>query len=108
MVPANTTSPRPVKKPIFFALPASVRTHSSRMATVVPRSAASNSANPAASHRRPVQDHLARVPRHHHFEALLKFAVVETVRNHRRNVHTRLQQHAHLVPGLVHLPAVDA
>ena len=41
-------------------------------------------------------------------EGLLEVAVGEAVRDHRRDVEARLEHHRHLVPGLVHLAAVDA
>src|ERR1700692_4732524 len=56
----------------------------------------------------PAQNHLPRIPRRHRLEALLILRIVEAVRDHRADIQSRLQHHAHLVPGLVHLAAVDA
>src|ERR1700739_3272551 len=55
----------------------------------------------------PAEDDLAAQPAAHGGECLLVVAGVEPVRDHRRDVHARLDQHRHLVPGLEHLAAVD-
>ena len=56
-------------------------------------------------------------PVHHHFaggpgtcgrEGCLVVAIVEAMRDDGADVEPRLEHHRHLVPGLVHLPAVDA
>ncbi len=56
----------------------------------------------------PVEDHLARVAAGRDRERLREVVDPEAVGDHRREVHPRLQQGGHLVPGLEHLPAVDA
>ena len=47
-------------------------------------------------------------PGAHDLEALLELGVGEAVRDDRRDVQPGLEHHRHLVPGLVHLAAVDA
>ena len=56
----------------------------------------------------PVQQHLAAVARAGRLEGGLVVGEGEAVGDGRADVQARLQHHAHLVPGLVHLAAVDA
>src|SRR5271165_1216994 len=56
----------------------------------------------------PIQNHFAAVGRAHHLKRRLIIFVAEPMCNHRHDVEARLQQHRHLVPGLIHLAAVDA
>ena len=58
--------------------------------------------------RAPVQDDLARVAGAGRRERRLVVAEREAVGDRGRDVQARLEHHRHLVPGLVHLPAVDA
>src|SRR6188768_4367758 len=58
--------------------------------------------------RAPVENDLARLPRSHGLETLLKFLDGEVVRDDRRDVEPALQQRRHLVPGLEHFATVDA
>src|ERR1019366_1503792 len=55
-----------------------------------------------------VQNHFARLSRDHRVKSLLKVVERESVRNHRRNIQSRLDHHRHLVPRVIHLPAIDA
>src|SRR6266487_2503720 len=57
---------------------------------------------------RPGEHHLAAATRAHRLEGGSVVRGIETVRDDRADVHARLDQHRHLVPGLEHLPAVDA
>src|SRR4051794_26539701 len=59
------------------------------------------------SARFPVEDHAPGVPGHHDLEALLELAPGEVVGDDRLDVEAALEHHVHLVPGLVHLAAVD-
>ncbi len=55
----------------------------------------------------PVHEHLARVARAGRRERRLEVAEPEAMGDRRADVEPRLEHHRHLVPGLVHLPAVD-
>src|SRR6266511_856455 len=56
----------------------------------------------------PAQDHLPRAAGADGVEALLELLVGEAVGDHRGDVQPALDHDRHLVPGLVHLAAVDA
>src|SRR5690606_31580485 len=56
----------------------------------------------------PAEDDLARPARFHQVEALLELVGRELVAQHLVQGETRQHQLGHLVPGLVHPPAVDA
>src|SRR4051812_24115567 len=62
----------------------------------------------AVSSRGPVEDDLARVAGAGGLERGLVIAEPEAMRDRGPDVEARLEHDAHLVPGLVHLPAVDA
>src|SRR6185369_17410652 len=59
------------------------------------------------SARLPVQDHAPGVARHHDLEPLLELAPRVVVRDDGLDVQAALEHDVHLVPGLVHLAAVD-
>src|SRR5690606_38818449 len=56
----------------------------------------------------PAQDHLAGLARSHELEGLLVVLVAEAVSDDRLNAEAALEHARHLVPGLEHLPAVNA
>src|SRR5262245_10606393 len=55
----------------------------------------------------PVEDHLSCLPGAGCLERPLEVGGGEAVRDHGRDVEPGLQHHRHLVPGLVHLAAID-
>src|SRR5580704_3280014 len=61
-----------------------------------------------SAHVAPVEDNFARVAGAHGVEALLVVAPVHAVGDDAGDVETTLKHDRHLVPGLVHLAAVDA
>src|SRR5450759_2259760 len=67
-----------------------------------------SSRRPRAASRGPVQDHLAGVAGAGGRERGGVLAEREPVSDRGRDVEPGLEHHRHLVPGLVHLPAVDA
>src|SRR4051794_21895526 len=56
----------------------------------------------------PVQHYFAGLAGAHGRESLFEISVAVTMRDHGRDVQTGMDQHRHLVPGLIHLAAVDA
>ena len=56
----------------------------------------------------PVEDHFACIPRTHGREARLKLVPRKMMCDDRRDIHAWFQHDRHLVPGFVHLAAVDA
>src|SRR5579875_4076495 len=70
--------------------------------------------SPALSHRAgsrglgPLEHDLAALGRVHGLEALLEIVGREAVRDHRPDVEPGADEGAHPVPGLEHLPPVDA
>src|SRR5579885_1664585 len=54
------------------------------------------------------QDDFGRIAANHRLKAFFKLGVVKAMGDHRANIQTGLQHDGHLVPGLVHLPAVDS
>src|SRR5688572_16652915 len=56
----------------------------------------------------PSQYHLSAHPAPHHIKTLLKILVPKTMRDHRLDIQAGLEHHRHLVPGLIHLAAVDS
>src|SRR3989442_15904035 len=56
----------------------------------------------------PIQYDLAAVAGAHDLKSLFEVAVAEAMRNDRPYIQPGLQQDCHLVPGFVHLPAVNA
>src|SRR5687767_11490729 len=56
----------------------------------------------------PIQDHLAGLAGPHDLEALERVVDLEPVGDDRADIETALEHARHLVPGLVHLAAVDA
>lgn len=56
----------------------------------------------------PIQDDFARVTRQHDLEALLELAGRKAMRDHRTNIESTFQHDTHLIPGLIHLPTIDA
>src|SRR5437588_560855 len=61
-----------------------------------------------ALERRPVEDHLAGLPRPHGLEALEIFLHREVMGDYGLELQSALQQARHFVPGLEHLAGVDA
>ena len=55
-----------------------------------------------------MEQNLARPARAHHFEGFLVFAETEAMRNDGLDVEAALDQHGHLVPGVIHFAAVNA
>ncbi len=56
----------------------------------------------------PIENDFTGITGTHHFETFCKFRKVQAVRDDRADVKAALKHHRHLVPGLIHLPAVDA
>ena len=56
----------------------------------------------------PVQHDLAAIASMHDFETFVEVLVVEAMGDDLADVQTRLQHDRHLVPGFIHLTAVDA
>ena len=56
----------------------------------------------------PSQNNFPAIAFFHDFECLLKFSVMEAVRNNRCDIQTRQQHLLHFVPGFIHLAAINA
>jgi len=56
----------------------------------------------------PVENDLTGVAGAHNGECLLVFPPGEAMRNDRRDIEATSQHHGHLVPGFLHLAAIDA
>src|SRR6266566_4834839 len=56
----------------------------------------------------PFQNHFARLARKHCVESLLTLRVVKAMGDDRADVQAALQHHGHLVPGFIHLAAINS
>src|SRR5436190_1319041 len=56
----------------------------------------------------PIENHLAGLATQHRGKALLELREMKAVCDDRLDVEAALQHHGHLVPGFVHLAAVDS
>ena len=56
----------------------------------------------------PVEHDLSGVPRFHQLDRFFELRVRKAVRDDRRNVEAALDHRGHLIPGLIHLAAVDS
>src|SRR5690606_8395876 len=72
------------------------------------RASFTNHQPPTTNKSVPTQNDLARLPRLHQVEALLEVVGVQLMAEHLAQREARQHQLGHLVPGLVHAPAVDA
>src|SRR6266700_6200822 len=55
----------------------------------------------------PIENYFTGLARHHHLEAFLELDVMKTVGDDRLDVEAAFQHDGHLIPGLVHLAAVN-
>src|SRR5207249_4406030 len=60
------------------------------------------------THHSPLENHLARLAGKHLIESFLEVRIIEAVSNHGREIEAALNHDGHHVPGLVHLPSIDA
>src|SRR5712664_3711203 len=56
----------------------------------------------------PIQNHFPRLAGDHLVKAFLEIRIMESVGDHRAEIQAALDHDSHHVPGLVHLPTVNA